>query len=118
MLGWKGQRAGLRAKKEVYTKQLVLQHAQLVPVKASANVGEELPTESRAQQAPRGFGGAGEELLILPGWEEGKMAQKQRLHIKLLNTPPHHPSPVGPTSTWGFVLSRLNQRTEAQAIES
>lgn len=86
--------------KEVCTKQLVPQHAQLVWVKASANVGGELPTESRAQQAPGGLGGAGEELLILQGWEEGRAAQKECPYIKL-----PHPSwasfTVGPTSYLG-----------------
>lgn len=84
--------------KEVCTKQLVLQHAQLVPVEASANIGEELPTESRAQQAPGGLGGAREELLILPGWEEGRMAQKQRPPTKL----PHPSSP--PLTCWPHLL--------------
>lgn len=39
----------------VLPKQLVPQHAQLLQVKVSANRGGELPTKSRAQQAPGGL---------------------------------------------------------------
>lgn len=70
---WDGKDRGLGLEEnKVCTKQLVLQHIKLVLVKTSTNIGEELPTESRAQQAPGGFGGAREELLILQVWEEGR----------------------------------------------
>lgn len=43
----------------VLPKQLVPQHAQLLQVKVSANTGQELPTKSRAQQAPGGLWAGG-----------------------------------------------------------
>jgi hypothetical protein len=56
------------------TKELVPQHAQLLWIEASVNIGRELPTESRAQQTPGSIRGIGEELLVLQEWEEGRMA--------------------------------------------
>lgn len=75
-------------------------------------MGGELPTESRAQQAPGGPGGAGEELLVLQGTEEYRGSEAVASH------PSHHLHLLAPPPTWGLELSRLNHRTEAQATES
>lgn len=50
-----GQQGSLNPR--VLTKQLVPQHAQLLQVKVLVNRGGEMPTESRAQQAPGRLGG-------------------------------------------------------------
>ena len=76
-----------------------------------------MPTESRAQQVPWGLRGVGEELLILQRWEGTGWLRSSAL------TPSSMPLLaslylLAPPPTWGFELSRLNQRTEAQAIES
>jgi hypothetical protein len=104
-------------KKKNRTKQLGSQHAQLLRIEASANVRGELPAEHRSQQTPGGFRSLAEELLVLQG--SGEPAQKQPFLRPLPLTrspPPLLPPP--PPPTLGFGLSMLNQRMEAQAMES
>lgn len=107
-------------RKENGTKQLGPQHAQLLGIEASANVRGELPAEHRPQQTPGCFRSLAEELLVLRGL--GEPAQEQPFQRPLCCSPPPPapppPRPPPPPPTLRFELSMLNQRMEAQAMES
>lgn len=91
-------RAGARLREEEAvegcTKQLILEHAQLLRVEAPSNVGRELVAEGRAQRAPGCLWGAGEELLVLRGKAGSGDSSVQLLTAKLPSSP-SLPSPPG-----------------------